>query len=66
MNSPIQGTAADIIKLAMVKTADGAEKERSRRRAYPAVHDELIVECAESDTEDVTKLLKNCIETRSS
>ncbi len=57
MNSPIQGTAADIIKLAMIKT----EKELSDRglsaKLILQVHDELIVECPESELSQVCDIL---------
>ncbi|HHX54042.1 MAG TPA: DNA polymerase I [Clostridiales bacterium] len=62
MNSPIQGTAADIIKLAMVKTADALKKSGLDAELILQVHDELIVECAEKDAEDVKRLLKDCME----
>ena len=58
MNTPIQGTAADIIKLAMVRVAAALE------RAYPAaklllqVHDELIVECPREDAPAVAALVE--------
>ena len=45
MNTPIQGTAADIIKLAMVNTDRRLEKEIPQARLIMQVHDELIIEC---------------------
>ena len=56
-NAPIQGTAADIIKLAMIKVYDRLGKEIPTARLILQVHDELIVECDECDAEKVCKLL---------
>ncbi len=57
-NAPIQGTAADIIKLAMVKVFDRLEKEVPTAKLILQVHDELIVECLEKDAERVCDILK--------
>ncbi|MCI9679352.1 MAG: DNA polymerase I [Oscillospiraceae bacterium] len=57
LNMPIQGTAADIIKLAMVKVFDRLKKEKLEARLIMQVHDELIVECPEGEEELVKKLL---------
>ena len=50
MNSPIQGTAADIIKLAMVRVAQGLKEGGYRARLILQVHDELVVECPHLDS----------------
>ena len=47
---PIQGTAADIIKLAMIKVRDKLLSEGLEARLVLQVHDELIVECPECET----------------
>ncbi len=57
LNMPIQGTAADVIKLAMVHVAQRMEKEGLRAKLILQVHDELIVECPEHEAEAVRKLL---------
>ncbi len=56
-NAPIQGTAADIIKLAMIKVFERLESEIPSAHLILQVHDELIVECDEKDAELVSKLL---------
>ncbi|MBQ1250500.1 MAG: DNA polymerase I, partial [Clostridia bacterium] len=45
LNTPIQGTAADIIKLAMIRVWEGLRRENLRARLILQVHDELILEC---------------------
>lgn len=65
MNTPIQGTAADIIKLAMIKVYQRLKKEKLPARLILQVHDELIVEAEEGAAENVSELLKeemeNCV-----
>ena len=56
-NAPIQGTAADIIKLAMIRVFEKLEKEVPTAHLILQVHDELIVECDESDAKTVCELL---------
>ncbi|HUM56040.1 MAG TPA: DNA polymerase, partial [Bacillota bacterium] len=62
MNSPIQGSAADIIKLAMVKVHEALKKGGYRSRLILQVHDELIVEALKEEQEAVSKLLKENME----
>lgn len=57
MNTPIQGTAADIIKLAMVRVYDRLRAEGMKARLILQVHDELIVEAPEEEAEQAAKLL---------
>jgi len=57
MNMPIQGTAADVIKLAMVNVSRRLEREGLQGRLILQVHDELIVECPEAESERVKALL---------
>lgn len=58
MNMPIQGTAADIIKIAMIKVYSRLKREVPEAHLIMQVHDELIIEAPESRKEDVEKLLK--------
>ncbi len=62
LNMPIQGTAADIIKLAMVKVQQRLKAEGLEGRLVLQVHDELIVECPEAEGEQVAKLLEEEME----
>ena len=62
LNTPIQGTAADIIKLAMVRVYNRLQKEGLKARLILQVHDELIVEAPKSEEETVKKLLKEEME----
>ena len=57
LNMPIQGTAADVIKLAMIRVRDALRAEGLKARLILQVHDELIVECPEEETERVRVLL---------
>ena len=57
LNMPVQGTAADIIKLAMVRVFDRLKQEKLDARLIMQVHDELIVECPEHEVEQVKQLL---------
>ncbi len=63
MNSPIQGTAADIIKLAMIRTEKALLQAKLSAKLILQVHDELIVECPENETEKVCEILKHEMET---
>ena len=57
LNMPVQGTAADVIKLAMVNVFHRLQAEKLQARLILQVHDELIVECPESEAETVQALL---------
>lgn len=61
-NAPIQGTAADIIKIAMIRVFDRLAKELPTARLILQVHDELIVECDEKDSAAVCALLQEEME----
>ena len=58
LNMPIQGTAADIIKLAMVRVHSRLDREGLAARLIMQVHDELIVECPEEEAPRVEALLQ--------
>ena len=62
LNMPIQGTAADIIKLAMVRVAAHIRAEKLEARLLLQVHDELLVECPEAEAARVQTLLKEEME----
>lgn len=61
-NMPVQGTAADIIKIAMVKVYERLIKEKLDAKLIMQVHDELIVECDEKDKNAVEIILKQEME----
>lgn len=61
-NTPIQGTAAEIIKLAMVNVFNRLNKECPKAKLIMQVHDELIVECEENDINQVSDILKTEME----
>ena len=62
MNTPIQGTAADIIKIAMVRVRDRLLREGLESRLILQVHDELILEAPKSEQETAMHLLKEEME----
>ncbi len=61
-NTPIQGTAADIIKLAMVHVWQRLRDEKLEARLLLQVHDELIVEAPEAEVEEVKRVLREEME----
>ena len=62
MNTPVQGTAADIIKLAMVRAAEALRREGLRSRLILQVHDELLLECPPEEAETAARLLQEAME----
>ena len=62
MNTPIQGTAADIMKIAMVNMYKKLQESKFDARIVLQVHDELMIECKKEDSEQVEKMLKECME----
>lgn len=66
MNTPVQGAAADIIKLAMNAVHKRLAEEGLEARLILQVHDELIVECPKSEEERVCSLLRACMESAAS
>jgi DNA polymerase I len=65
INSPIQGTAADIIKIAMIRIADELKRQARRTRMVLQVHDELIFEVAEDELsikDTIRELMQNVVQ----
>ena len=62
MNTPIQGSAADIIKIAMVTVYKRLKEGNYKAKLILQVHDELIIECPENEVETVTKILQESME----
>ena len=62
MNAPIQGSAADIIKLAMVNVDSEFTKRNLKSKIVAQVHDELIIDCTKEEIEIVKTLLKDVME----
>lgn len=62
LNTPIQGTAADIIKLAMVRVHKRLAEEKMKSRLILQVHDELIIEAPEDEKEKAGQILKHEME----
>ena len=58
MNSPIQGTAADIIKIAMIRVHKRLKEENLKSRLILQVHDELLIETAKEEIQEVSKILE--------
>ena len=62
MNTPIQGTAADIIKVAMVQVAKRLEEENLEAKMLLQVHDELVFEAPENEIPALEKLVEETME----
>ena len=63
INMPIQGTASDIVKIAMLHVEDELERRNLKSRLLMQVHDELLLEVPEEEVEELMKLLKHEMET---
>lgn len=61
MNSPIQGSAADIIKIAMLKVYNSITAQNLKSRLILQVHDELILEVPDEEIDIMKDLLRNCM-----
>ena len=59
MNTPIQGSAADIIKLAMLRVDKALRERNLKSRLLLQVHDELVVEATNDERDEVVELLKS-------
>lgn len=62
MNTPVQGTAADIIKMAMVRVSEHLKEGGYKARLILQVHDELVVECPMDEADEVARLLQETME----
>jgi DNA polymerase-1 len=62
INSPIQGTAADMIKLAMIKIHDEFKKKKFRSKMVMQVHDELVFDAHRDEAEIIKPIIINCMQ----
>ena len=62
LNTPIQGTAADIIKIAMIRLYNEFNKQNLKSKILVQVHDELVVDCKKDEFDIVKKLMKEVME----
>ena len=62
MNTPIQGTAADIMKIAMINVFKKLQEEKLEAKLVLQIHDELIIECNEDIKQKVKEILQDCME----
>ena len=62
MNTPIQGTAADIMKIAMINVAKELKEKDLKSKIVLQVHDELLIEAYENEVEQVKDILKRNME----
>ena len=63
MNTPIQGTAADIMKIAMIKVYNEIKKRNLKSKIVLQIHDEMMIEALLSEKEQIKEILKNSMET---
>ena len=63
VNTPLQGTAADLIKLAMIRIDQELRERKLRSRMLLQVHDELVLEAPPEESEEVRELVKREMET---
>ena len=62
MNMPLQGSSADIIKIAMVNTHNAFNERGLKSKLILQVHDELVIDAPENEAEEVSEILKNEME----
>ncbi|MCF6278603.1 MAG: DNA polymerase I, partial [Anaerolineales bacterium] len=63
INAPIQGTAADIMKIAMLKVAEVLREADLQGQMLLQVHDEVVIECPQNELDDTIKIVTNAMET---
>ena len=62
MNTPIQGTAADIMKIAMINVDKTLKEQKINGKIVLQIHDELLLEVSKEHKEQAKKILKECME----
>ena len=62
MNTPIQGTAADIMKIAMIKVYNEIKSRKLKSKVVLQVHDEMMIETPIEEKEEMIKIMKKCME----
>ena len=62
MNTPIQGTAADIMKIAMIKVQNELKNRNMKSKIVLQVHDEMMIEASLDEKEEVKKIVKQSME----
>ena len=62
MNTPIQGTAADIMKIAMIKVYKEIESRKLKSKIVLQVHDEMMIEAPIDEKEEIQEIMKECME----
>ena len=62
MNMPLQGTASDIIKIAMVNVSKELKRQNLKSKLILQIHDELLIDCASDEKEKVIKILREQME----
>ena len=62
MNTPIQGTAADIMKIAMIRVLKEIKSRKLKSKIVLQVHDEMMIEAPEDEKEEIRKIMKDCME----
>lgn len=62
MNMPLQGTASDIIKLAMIKVNDALKSKKLKSQLILQIHDELIIDCSPDEIDIACEILKKEME----
>ena len=66
MNSPIQGTAADIMKIAMIAVFRMLKERNLKSKLILQIHDELVVETAEDEVDEVKTIVTECMKNAAS
>ena len=61
INAPIQGSAADMIKVAMINIHNEITQRNLTSKMILQVHDELVFDCLKSETDELTELVKSCM-----